>query len=96
MNDQRAFTVNEVIIVVSILGILAAIAIPNFIAYQERKAKELPAEDTRTEEQKQQDEYRLKKTFTLDGCQGHQFYIMGEYEFVFSCPPGGNTIVVVP
>ena len=36
MTDEKAFTLIELMIVIAIIGILAAIAIPNMIAYRER------------------------------------------------------------
>lgn len=36
MNNQKGFTLVELIVVIAILGILASVAVPNFIGYRRR------------------------------------------------------------
>ena len=44
-NNEKGFTLIELMIVIAIIGILSAIAIPNFLAYRER-GKDSAAETT--------------------------------------------------
>lgn len=48
MNKQRGFTLLELLIVVAIIGILAAIAIPNFLTAMQRSRQKRTMADIRT------------------------------------------------
>ena len=64
-NNQKGFTLIELMIVVAIIGILAAIAIPNFLNYQ-LKAKTAEAKTNIGAIRTSQDSYKAENDVYLD------------------------------
>jgi hypothetical protein len=84
--ELSGFTLIELVIIVSICGILGAIMWPQFTKWRDSKQQSLPAEDTRTPEQLVKDEFGVRKVGTLEGCSLYR-YSNNEGEHFFAiCP----------
>ena len=64
MKDQKGFTLIELMIVIAIIGILAAIAIPQFTAYRKRSYNSAAQSDLRNAATAQEAYYVDEETYT--------------------------------
>jgi type IV pilus assembly protein PilA len=66
MKNQKGFTLIELMIVIAIIGILAAIAIPQFSAYRKRSYNAAAQSDLRNAATAQEAYYVDEETYTSD------------------------------
>ena len=68
MKDQKGFTLIELMIVIAIIGILAAIAIPQFSAYRTRSYNSAAQADLRNATTAQEAYFVDNQLYTQDGA----------------------------
>ena len=94
MRNNKGFTLVEIMIVVAIIGLLAAIAIPNFIKARSTSQKNACIDNLRQiDSAKQQWAIEMKKTSTDTPAAGDiDAYIKGGYASI-SCPASGTLAI---
>jgi len=96
MNQQRGFTLIEIMIVVAIVGILAAIAMPAYNSYQERGKIVQAFEELTTARVRMEQYYQDKRTYTgadkkiSAGGACPEDTVSPSYYFRYSCPVGNG------
>lgn len=78
LRNKTGFTVVEVLIIISIIGLLAAIAIPSFM-----KKKELLSKPEISNEQMLAN-YKVEFVFEIEGAKVYRFWnaFVNEYQFL--------------
>jgi len=84
LNNKKGFTLIELMIVIAIIGILAAIAIPNFIAYRNKSYCSRAESDANNLASAVSDHFSIPNNVTLPAIGD----ATGEVKFTFS---GNNT-----
>ncbi len=88
--NKKGFTLIELMIVVAIIGILAAIAIPNFMNYQ-CKAKQSEAKSNLGTIRTNQEAYRAEHDTYSTSMAGIGFTISGDKRYTYTATLGGTT-----
>jgi prepilin-type N-terminal cleavage/methylation domain-containing protein len=92
--EPTVFTLIELMIMLAIMGILAAIAVPKVIEWHNNWVASKPAEDTRTPEQKVSDEEGVQQVGELKGCPLYRYSNHEGRHYFVVCPH--NCPVVKP
>ena len=90
LRKNEGFTLIELMIVVAIIGILAAIAIPNFLNYQ-CKAKQSEAKQSLGTIAKAQEAYFSEFDAYADNTDAIGFATKGNGRYTYTLAPNGNT-----
>lgn len=91
--DERGFTLIELMIVIAIIGILAAIAIPQFSAYRTRSYNAGANADLRNAATAQEAYYVDESTYTSDvsNLEGSSYGLYTTDKVTVAIEPGADT-----
>ncbi len=87
LKNKKGFTLIELMIVVAIIGILAAIAIPNFLNYQ-CKAKQAEAKSTLGSLRTAQEAYYAEYSTYADNTAKLGFSVRGDAKYTITIDSG--------
>ena len=89
-NNSKGFTLIELMIVIAIIGVLAAIAIPNFIAYRNKSYCNSAESDANNISATISDYFAIPEHTTLTTTAATSIYL----GFILTNKGGQNTVIV--
>ena len=94
-NNQKGFTLIELMIVIAIIGILAAIAIPNFISYRNKTFCSAAESDANNVAAAIADYFAIPEHVDLPTANGVGTYVLSATQQFQLSAKGGQNIVTV-
>jgi prepilin-type N-terminal cleavage/methylation domain-containing protein len=92
--NSKGFTLIELMIVIAIIGILAAIAIPNFINYRNKSFCSAAESDANSVAAVIADYFAIPEHIDLPPANGDHVYDTGTSSFTLSSKGGDNIVTV--
>jgi type IV pilus assembly protein PilA len=92
-NIKNGFTLIEIMIVISIIGILTVVAIPNFISYRDKTFCSSTESDLHTIAGGLADYFAIPENKSFSGCSGNPIIFPGSATIILT---GLNTGTITP